>query len=63
MLAEPRDRARDSLVEGDLWVVVEERARLGEIGDVVRHLAEQGRSEGHLGLGTQFGGNSLRAVH
>ena len=62
VLAEPRHRPADPVVERHRGVVAEQLARLREIGDVVGHLAEQRGSERHARLGPELGGDPLRAV-
>ena len=42
-LAEPRDRARDALVERHLRLPAEQVARLADVGDVARHLPDERR--------------------
>src|ERR687888_2358579 len=63
MLAEPRHRARDALVERHLWFPAEQVACLADVRDVVRHLAEQRRCEGDLRLDAQLAGDQLGRAH
>src|SRR5512133_1265651 len=60
VLAEPGDRARDSLVERHARLPAEQVARLADVRDVVRHLAEQGRREADLRLDAERAGDQLR---
>src|SRR5436189_163679 len=48
VLAEPGDRARDAFVERHARLPAEQVARLADVGDIVRYLAEQRRREGDL---------------
>ena len=62
VLPEPGDGAGDPLVERHLRVVAEQLARLAQVGDVVRHLAEQRRRDRHLRLDAELRGDPLRGV-
>src|SRR5689334_18457364 len=56
---EPCDRARDALVERRLRLPGEQLARLADVGDVVRHLAEQRRGDLDLRLDAELACDQL----
>ena len=60
-LAEPCDRARDALVERGLRLPAQQVVRLADVGDVVRHLADERRRERDLRLDAELGAISSAA--
>jgi len=62
VLLEPRDRAGDSLVERYRRLVTEQFTRLGQIGDIVRDLAEERRRERDLRFDAELGRDQLGSI-
>src|ERR687888_2254103 len=62
VLLEPGDRARNALLERHARLVAEQLPRLREVGDVVRHLAEQRRRQCDLRLDVELRRDQLRRV-
>src|SRR5439155_15258959 len=59
MIAKPGDGARDPLVERDRRLVSEQLPRLRQVGDVVRHLAEQRGRQGDLRFDAELRADEL----
>src|SRR6185437_4620989 len=62
-LLEPRNRTWDAVTEGRHRLPPEQLARFANVGDVVRHLAEQRRCEGDLRVDVELLGDQLRRAH